>query len=543
MKPIHSSFKITVALLFSSQLSFAAAGSSPNYLLYSLFGVGIIALIYAVLSLADNMMQIEAKNLGVDTSENDYSLFPSFSSLFKPSAGDHVDYKRFVSLKQGHDIKLVGGADTEHTIVNTAKHYAIKPTNFRGMAPIPKISSVVGDHVKAGDALMFDKSNPEVIYAAPVSGEVIEIKRGAKRAITEVIIKADSEVTFKENTVPNLENASREDIVKFMLETGGWAHLNQRPFDVVPSHEIVPKNIFVSTFATAPNAPDLNAVVEGNDGAFQKGLDALAKLTDGQVFIGLDGRREHSSHVAFSGATGVVSNYFAGKHPSGNVGIQIHHTAPINTGDVVWTLKVQDVIILGRLFMTGAYDTRTRIALTGAEVNNGYVETYLGASVQELIGANLKSDHVRIISGDVLTGDIIAVDGYLDQKTSQVTVLEEGDKHELFGWLLPLKPRPSVSPTFPTYIMPNHKFDVDTNTHGEKRAFVQTGAYEKMLPMEIFPQHLMKAILANDFENMEGLGILELSEEDLALCEFICPSKSPLQSILRDGLDSMRDQM
>ena len=193
--------------------------------------------------------------------------------------------------------------------------------------------------------------------------------------------------------------------------------------------------------------------------------------------------------------------------------------------------------------MTGAYDTRTRIALTGAEVNNGYVETYLGASVQELIGANLKSDHVRIISGDVLTGDIIAVDGYLDQKTSQVTVLEEGDKHELFGWLLPLKPRPSVSPTFPTYIMSNHKFDVDTNTHGEKRAFVQTGAYEKMLPMDIFPQHLMKAILANDFENMEGLGILELSEEDLALCEFICPSKSPLQSILRDGLDTMRDQM
>jgi len=204
LKPIHSSFKITVALLFSNQLSFAAAGSSPNYLLYSLFGVGIIALIYAVLSLADNMMQIEAKNLGVDTSENDYSLFPSFSSLFRPSAGDHVDYKRFVSLNQGHDIKLVGGADTENIIVNTAKHYAIKPTNFRGMAPIPKISSVVGDHVKAGDALMFDKSNPEVIYAAPVSGELIEIKRGAKRAITEVIIKADSEVTFKENSVPNL---------------------------------------------------------------------------------------------------------------------------------------------------------------------------------------------------------------------------------------------------------------------------------------------------------------------------------------------------
>ena len=543
MKPLHSSFKITVALLFSSQLSFAAADSSPNYLLYCLIGAGIVALMYAIISLADNMMQIEAKNLGADTSENDYSIFPSFSSLFKPKAGDHVDPKRLVSLKEGHDIKLVGGAHADHSITNTAEHYAVKPTNFRGMAPIPKITAAVGERVKAGDALMFDKSNPDVIYAAPVSGEVVEIRRGAKRAITEVILKADKEVTFKENTVPNIESASREDIVKFLLETGGWAHLNQRPFDVIPSQDVTPKNIFVSTFATGPNAPDLNIIVEGSEAAFQKGLDALNKLTDGQVYLGLDGRKGHSSHTAYSEAKGVVSNYFAGKHPVGNVGIQIHHTAPINSGDVVWTLKVQDVIVLGRLFMTGAYDTRTKVALTGAEVSNGYVDTFLGASVGELVGPNLKHDHVRVISGDVLSGEPLPADGYLNQKTSQITVLAEGDKHELFGWLLPLKPRPSVSPTFPTYIMPKHEFDVDTNTHGEKRAFVQTGAYEKVLPMDIYPQHLMKAIMANDFENMEGLGILELSEEDLALCEFICPSKSPLQSILRDGLDTMRDQM
>lgn len=543
MKPLHSSFKITVALLFSSQLSFAAADSSPNYLLYCLIGAGIVALMYAIISLADNMMQIEAKNLGADTSENDYSIFPSFSSLFKPKAGDHVDPKKLVALKEGHDIKLVGGADTAHSIANTAKHYAIKPTNFRGMAPIPKITAAVGDHVKAGDAIMFDKGRPEIIYAAPVSGEVIEIRRGAKRAITEVIIKADQDVAFKENTVPNIESASREEVKKFLLATGGWAHLNQRPFDVVPSQDTTPKNIFVSTFATGPNAPDYNAIVDGNDAAFQKGLDVLNKLTDGQVFLGLDGRRGHSSHAAYTGAKGVVTNYFAGKHPVGNVGIQIHHTAPINSGDVVWTLKVQDVIIIGRLFMTGAYDTRTKVALTGAEVNNGYVDTFLGASVGELVGPNLKHDHVRVISGDVLSGEPLPSDGYLDQKTSQITVLAEGDKHELFGWLLPLKPRPSVSPTFPTYIMPNHEFEVDTNTHGEKRAFVQTGAYEKVLPMDIYPQHLMKAIMANDFENMEGLGILELSEEDLALCEFVCPSKSPLQSILRDGLDTMRDQM
>lgn len=545
LKPLHSSFKITVSLLFLSQvLSAQTTGSGSSYLLYALIALGIGLLVYAILSIADNMMQIEAKSQGVDTAKNNFGIFPSLSDLFKPKSGSHVTKgDNLVALKQGHDIKLEGEASTETMLTTKAKHFAIKPTNYRGMAPIPKVTVAVGDRVKAGQDIMFDKNNPEIRYCAPVSGEFVELRRGAKRAISDLIFKADDEMEFVNHKAPDLASASREDILAFLLAAGGWAHINQRPFDVIPDPKVTPKNIFVSTFDSAPNAPDLNAVVAGNEAAFQKGLNGLNRLTDGNVYLGLDGRAGHTSHTAFKDAQGVEKNYFAGKHPSGNVGVQIHHTAPINSGDVVWTLSVQDVIVLGRLFMTGMYDTRTKIAFTGAEINNGYVETYMGASVAELVGTNLKSDHIRIVSGDVLSGDVLPVDGFLNNNTDQISILKEGDDYELFGWLLPLKPRPSVSPTFPMYVFPNHKFEANTNTHGESRAFVQTGAYEKVLPMDIYPQHLMKAIMAGDFENMEGLGILELSEEDLALCEFICPSKTPMQSILRDGLDMMRDQM
>lgn len=544
MKPLHRSFKITVALTFVAQLLQAQSSESDNnYLLYALVGAGVIALVYTIMSIADNMMQIEAKNLGVDRSKNDYSIFPNFSQLFKPKASTQADPDKLVALKAGHDIKLTGGASPDTNLVSQVSHFAIKPRNFRGMAPIPKVIPAVGDHVDAGDALMYDKNNPDIKYCAPVSGELLEIRRGAKRAITDLIIKSDSEVSFKSNEVPNLANASRQDLIDFLMTTGGWAHLNQRPFDMVPSPSVSPKNIFVSTFNTAPNAPNLNLIVDGNEAAFQKGLDTLTALTDGKVYLGLDARSGHTSHSAFVNASGVETNWFAGKHPAGNVGVQIHHTAPINTGEVVWTLHVQDVIVIGRLMMTGAYDTRTKIALTGSDSANGYIDTYLGAKVSELVSPHVTGQNLRIVAGDVLTGSALSADDFLNQKTDQITVMKEGDKHELFGWLLPLKPRPSVSPTFPTYIMPNHEFEVDTNTHGEKRAFVVTGAYEKVLPMDIYPMHLMKAIMANDFENMEGLGILELSEEDVALCEFVCPSKTPMQSILRDGLDMMRDQM
>lgn len=489
------------------------------------------------------MMQIEAKNLGADTSENDYSIFPSISQLWKPKVNKDVNPNALVALHQGHDIKLVGSARPDRTLETKVRRFAVKPTDFRGMAPIPKITIAEGEHIKAGEPLMFDKKRPEIQYCAPVSGQLVEIRRGAKRAITDIILQADDDIQYVSHEVPDLSKVDRSELVNFLLSSGAWAHINQRPFDVIPDPQVTPRDIFISTFDSAPNAPDLNYIVDGNEAAFQKAIDTLNALTDGHVYLGLDGRKGHTSHTAFSNATGARGTWFAGKHPSGNVGVQIHHTAPINSGDVVWTLTVQDAIVIGRLMMTGIYDTRTKIALTGGQVRNAYVETYQGASVADLVVPHLTENHVRIISGDVLTGTPLDKDDFLHQKAGQISVLKEGDQHELFGWLLPLKPRPSVSPTFPMTIFPNHRFDPDTNTHGEGRAFVQTGAYEQVLPMDVYPQHLMKAIMANDFENMEGLGILEMSEEDIALCEFVCPSKTPMQSILRRGLDMMREQM
>ncbi|MFZ1524940.1 MAG: NADH:ubiquinone reductase (Na(+)-transporting) subunit A, partial [Saprospiraceae bacterium] len=246
----------------------------------------------------------------------------------------------------------------------------------------------------------------------------------------------------------------------------------------------------------------------------------------------------------FSEAQGVAKHWFAGPHPAGNVGVHIHHVAPIKGHDRVWTLPVQNIITIGQMFLTGEYHADRIIALTGAELNEPkYVHTYQGASVADLLKGNITGDNNRIISGDVLSGQQVGEDGFLGFNADQVTVVKEGDDYEIFGWLLPLAPRPSVSGTMPSYGGPETEFEANTNTHGEKRAFVVSGQYESLLPMDIYPQHLMKAIITGNIEKMEGLGITELTEEDVALCEFACTSKNPLQSILRDGLNNLKEQL
>ena len=410
------------------------------------------------------------------------------------------------------------------------------------MSPIPKVVVAAGDEVKAGDPIFFDKKRPNIMYASPVSGEVVEVKRGAKRAITEVIILADKEISYKAISAPDLSTVDREGLKSFFLENGVWSMFNQRPFDIVADENVVPRDIFISTFNTAPLALDNNIVIAGNEAAFQKGLDALGMMTDGSVYLGLDGRGA-TPVTGFASATGVKKNYFSGKHPAGNVGVQIHNTAPIKGSDVVWTLDVQDVITIGKLFTEGKYDASRVLALGGAQVTEpSIIRTYQGANVGDLVAGNLSDEKNRIIAGDVLTGKQVTEDDFISFGDNQISVIREGDNYEAFGWLLPIKPRPSISGTFPNFLFPNFKFEGETNTHGEKRAFVVSGQYESVLPMDIYPQHLMKAIMAGDFEKMEGLGINELSEEDLALCEFVCTSKMPLQSILRDGLDMMRSQ-
>jgi Na+-transporting NADH:ubiquinone oxidoreductase subunit A len=280
--------------------------------------------------------------------------------------------------------------------------------------------------------------------------------------------------------------------------------------------------------------------VDGRGQDFQKGLDVLNQMTDGKVFLGLNAKGSPAQE--FTNATGVEKKWFHGKHPAGNVGVQIHHTAPLAVGDVVWYMDVQNVLTLGHLFNTGEWNQTKVVAVTGEPVSErGYVKTFAGARIADLVG-NTSAEGNRFVAGDVLTGSNQGKAGFLGMNDDQVTVLTEGDKYEMFGWLLP-KLNPTASRTLPSKLFPSLKFSAETNTHGEGRAFVVTGQYESVLPMDVYVQPLMKAILANDYERMEGLGLLELSEEDVALCEFACTSKQPLQKILRDGLEMMRDQV
>lgn len=460
----------------------------------------------------------------------------AFKVAKRPSYIGHES--KFVPLRKGYDIKLNGDVEGTHVEDKSISTFSISPKDFTLMSPIPKVVVAVGDHVKAGDPLFFDKKRPEIIYASPVSGEVVEIRRAEKRSISDVIIKADSEIFYKQFTPPSLDG-SRQDIVDFLLSSGGWSLLNQRPFDIVPDVDAVPRDIFVSTFSTAPLAVDGGMVLAGNEKAFNKGIEVLSKLTEGKVHLGIDAAKKPSDALLNNDA---VKSYFTGKHPAGNVGVQIHHTAPIGTTDKVWTLDMNGVITLGKLFAEGKYDTSRIVKLAGSQFDTPkYIRTFQGASINELVSGNIKSGNNRIIAGDVLTGKQVTEEGFLGFKNTLLTSIKEGDFYAPLGWLLP-KMIPSISRVFPSTFIKGLKFDGNTNTYGEKRAFVVTGQYEKVLPMDIYVQHLMKAILANDFESMEGLGINELSEEDVALCEFVCTSKQPIQSILRKGLDLMREQ-
>jgi len=509
---------------------------------YLLIGLGLAIVAFAVLSMSDNLLQVEAHKMGSDSSKNNFSVFPKLSEIFGASKPAFVGQSAMHNLRQGHDIKLVGKAEPIiHTDIR-AKTFAVKPTNFRGLSPIPRMLVSVGDEVKAGQPLFEDKKDNRVKYVSPVSGEVVEIRRGQKRAITDVIILADKEVKHIDFEVPDISQSSREDIVSFLLQSGTWTMLNQRPYDILPDPEIIPANIFISTFDSSPLAPDYSLIAEGKETSIQKAIDVLSKLTSGKVHIGLNASSDAPSK-AFTSLTGAELNWFRGSHPAGNVGVQIHHTAPIGGTEKVWTLSVPTLISIGDLFLTGKYNAERLIALTGSEFESpSYVKTYQGANIGDIVNGNLKGGNTRIIAGNVLTGQKTSTENFLNVNDAHITAIPEGDSYELFGWMFPVIPRPSVSKTYPNFLFRNHEFEPTTNTHGERRAFVMTGQYEKLLPMDIHLQQLMKAILANDYERMEGLGINELTEEDVAICEFACTSKMPLQKILRQGLDMMREQ-
>ena len=398
-----------------------------------------------------------------------------------------------------------------------------------------------GNEVKAGDPLFFDKHNIAVLFVAPVRGEVIEVNRGEKRAITTIVILADKEIKYKSFLPFDLNSATREQIIKYMCDGGVWPMIIERPFGTIASLEHAPDNIFITTFDSAPLAPNADFVIRGKESDFQKGLDVLSKLTAGKVHLGLNAKSDSAPSKAFTEAQGVEKHWFEGKHPAGNVGVQIHHIDPIKKGGRVWTLGVQEVISIGALFLRARHEADRVIAIGGTGLKeSGYIKSYVGASIADL-SQGLIIDNSRMISGDVLSGKQETSNGFLHFHDDQVSSIEEGNKEVMFGWAIP-RIMPSTSVVFPNKIFGDVKFDDNTNTNGEKRAFVMTGQYEDVLPMDIFPQALMKAIITKDVERMEGLGIQELAEEDIALCEFACTSKQPLQTMLREGLDMLKTE-
>ncbi|MGQ9620673.1 MAG: Na(+)-translocating NADH-quinone reductase subunit A [Bacteroidales bacterium] len=443
-------------------------------------------------------------------------------------------------LKKGFDIKLSGSAEKNIGGEIKSELYGVRPPDFPGL--IPKMYVRQGDKVKAGTTLFIDKQRPEVRFASPVSGTVMAVNRGEQRRILEVTVKREGD-DFEDYGKADVTQLSREDIKQKMLMSGLWPVMRQRPYHIIANPSATPKSIFISGFDTAPLAPDLNFIMDNSPAdLFQTGLNAVAKLTEGKVNLVLNGARK-PSHV-LENAAGVSISYFSGPHPAGNVGVHIHHLDPVNKGEIVWYINLQDVIAVGRLFAEGIYRHDRIIALTGSEViNPQYYRVCNGIALKEITRSNLRDGEQRIISGNVLTGSNTGINGFLGFYDSMITVIPEGRYHEFFGWAKPGINKFSHSRAFLSSFFRKKEYKLDTNLHGGRRAFVMTGLYEKVVPIDILPMQLFKAIIAEDIDAMENLGIYEVAEEDFALCEFICPSKIEIQSIIRQGIELMIKEM
>jgi len=445
-----------------------------------------------------------------------------------------------IRLRKGLNIKIAGKAEKILLPEVSVTRYGVRFADFPGLTA--KLEVKEGSLVKAGSVLFHDKAFPEIKYVSPVSGEVKEIVRGDKRLLTEIVIEQQGSEKIDFGAADPLK-LSREEVTEKIMNSGLWPLLRQRPYHIVARPGRVPKAIFISAFDTAPLAPDIDFILANTRGGhMQAGINALSRLTDGKIHISFD--NEGSRVGEMKNLKGVEFHYFKGPHPAGNVGVQIHHIDAVSKGEVVWTVDIQDVVALGRLFETGFHDRERIIALTGTgALHRKYHRTRPGASVSAILKGNLKDDHQRVISGNVLTGKKISPDGSLGFYDNMVTVLPEGDYSEFFGWASPGFTKFSYWRAFISKLIPKKEYDLDTNIHGGRRAFVVTGHYENVLPMDIYPVHLIKAILAEDIDLMENLGIYEVAEEDFALCEYIDPSKSEIQELIRHGINLMIKEM
>lgn len=444
-----------------------------------------------------------------------------------------------IKLRKGLDIHLQGKLSEPTPLsVRESDDYALCPDDFVGVAP--KVVVKEGDKVKAGDALFVNKHFPEVRFASPVSGEVSAVVRGERRKVLCVKVKADKEQQYADFGRKDPKDLDAAQVKTALLEAGLFGFIDQLPYAVSTNPSVSPKAIFVSALRDKPLAFDFSIELKGNESDFQLGLTALSKMA--KTYLGIGAKQQDIS--ALNDAKDVEVNVFDGPCPAGNVGVQVNHLLPVNKGDVVWTVDPSVVIFIGRLFSTGHVDLRRQVALVGSKVKtNGVANVLIGKRIGDIVEGKLEEGHLRIINGNVLTGKPCTFDDYLGTHTSEITVIPEGDDvDELLGWIMPRTNQFSVNRSYFSWLCPKKEYALDARIKGGERHMIMSGEYDSVLPMDIYGEYLIKAIIAGDIDKMEQLGIYEVSPEDFALAEFVDSSKLELQKIVRQGLDMLRKE-
>lgn len=450
---------------------------------------------------------------------------------------------KYIRLTKGLDIPLKGAASTQLTKTISSDIIAVKPTDFKLV--IPKLLVKEGDQLKAGSPVFADKKNPQIVFTSPCSGTVSEIVRGEKRKILEIRIKADKNTDYVQFETTEVFSAGKEQIINLLLNSGLWITIKQRPYGIIANPKDKPKAIYISGFDSAPLAPDMDFALKGELEHIQQGITVLSKLTSGGVHLSLNSDNHASS--PFHRLDKIIQHTFEGKHPAGNVGVQINNINPINKGEIVWTIDLYSLASIGKLFLKGIYDVSKVIPVTGPRViNPSYIKCLPGTAFSSISDMALKNSdlQIRYISGNVLTGENVGADGFLGFYHNQITLISEGNYHELFGWAKPFRLKKfSLNHSYFSWLFPKKRYSLDSNLNGGQRAFVTSEVYQKVLPMDIYATHLLKAILAQDIDKMEELGIYEVIEEDFALCEYVCPSKIDIQQIISEGIELMVKEM
>ena len=441
-----------------------------------------------------------------------------------------------IKLHKGLDIHLQGKAEEKLIQLKSNGQYALVPDDFEGVTP--KVVVKEGDIVKAGDALFVNKQYPEVKFASPVSGKVVEVVRGERRKVLCVKVQADAEQEFVDFGKKDVGTLTGEQVVNALLEAGIFGYINQLPYAVSTNPSVLPKAIFVSALRDKPLAGDFEFEVQGQEQDFQTGITALSKIAKTYLGVGVGSKLE--------GIKDAEVNIFDGKCPAGNVGVQVNNIDPVNKGEVVWTIGDPTVVLfIGRLLNTGKVDLRRRVALCGSEIKNpAYVDMLVGEELSTLLSNSYDaSKSVRIINGNVLTGRPTTKEGFLGAHTSEITVIPEGnDADEMLGWILPRFKQFSVSRSYFSWLCGKKQYALDARVKGGERHMIMSGEYDKVLPMDIYGEYLIKAIIAGDIDRQEALGIYEVSPEDFALAEFVDSSKLELQRIVREGLNILRKE-